>query len=295
LINPGEKEGDGEPKQDDAEKDDGGGYQYFFHVCRLIGQGLGWPYRWWRAGDHRRRTANATVLLAVVTLILALANLGMLNEMRRSGDQQHRDTLAAIGKTDDTLKALQDQTRIMGDQLSIMREQATSMSRQFAITEAQLRPRLSLSIERSDELRNTNTYEMVNGRYFTPVWKNTGSVAPEELIGWSHIRFFQGYSVGVLAPDPFRLGQEDVPLTLLTPSSANSYEQSSEFFEARELQQVHTKTVQLIAWGYIQYRDPFPGAPLHHINWCQKLIYIQTPKGPGAAWMPHSPDCNRED
>lgn len=119
MIDPNEKHGCAEPKQNGATENNGADYRSFRLVCGMIWKALVWPYRRWRGGDHHRRTANATAILAVATLFLALANVGMLVEMRRSGDQQHRDTLAAVGKTDETIKALHDQARIMSDQFSI--------------------------------------------------------------------------------------------------------------------------------------------------------------------------------
>jgi hypothetical protein len=82
---------------------------------------LGWPRRWWKGGDHSRRTANATALLAFGTLLLAGVNVFMLIEMRREAKQQHIDTIAAITKTDQTVAALTDQSKTMRGQLDEMR------------------------------------------------------------------------------------------------------------------------------------------------------------------------------
>lgn len=154
---------------------------------------------------------------------------------------------------------------------------------------------MSLSVAKSDDLRSASNFEKLTGRFLTPVWKNAGTVAPSELVGWSHIRLFHGYSVGVLSPDPFHLGQENEALVPLRPSSANTYDQTPELFDATDLQRVNKRTDQLIAWGYIQYRDPFPGAPVHRISWCRKLVFALGSKEMRADWILHSPDCDHED
>lgn len=67
--------------------------------------------KWWRGGDR---------LLALGTIILAAANLGMLVEMRFSNQQQHEDTIAALAKTDATIAAQNAQAKIMQGQLQEM-------------------------------------------------------------------------------------------------------------------------------------------------------------------------------
>ena len=81
---------------------------------------LGWPFRWLRGGDF---TAKATALVAIGTIILAGINLGMLVEMRHAGQQQHKDTVAALSKTDETIAALKDQAKLSSNQIHVMEEQ----------------------------------------------------------------------------------------------------------------------------------------------------------------------------
>jgi len=120
LANPDHQRGNAEPHQYGAKQRNPNSKEHFGRIVRLIWHGFGWPYRYWRRGEHIRRTANFTVLLALGTLALALVNLGMLIEMRHGGDRQHEDTLAALGKTDATIAAMQGQSEIMRGQLNEM-------------------------------------------------------------------------------------------------------------------------------------------------------------------------------
>lgn len=122
MVDPDKESGCAEPHTNSAERH----RRYYYRdglymIVRLTWRCLTWPRQWWRSGDHNRRTANATVLLALGTLALAAVNLGMLVEMRRGGGQQHADTLAALGKTDDTILAIKTQGGLMREQLEQMR------------------------------------------------------------------------------------------------------------------------------------------------------------------------------
>jgi hypothetical protein len=172
--------------------------------------------------------------------------------------------------------------------------QLGEMGRQIAITEAQLRPRMSLTLELSGDVKDANGGKSLNGRIVTPVWKNSGSVPPDELVGWVHIRTFDG-DTPFGSPNAFHLGREDAPLERLWVPSPNTYEQGGTMINEGDLQRVLGRTGQVIAWGYMQYRDPFPNAPVHHLSWCFKLSLVLTESGRKDWWLPYSPDCNRSD
>jgi hypothetical protein len=82
------------------------------------------PLQWWRQADPQRRTANATVLLAGGTILLAMFSLltlfvthrdtaRLISDARVASKQQHGDTLMALQKTDATVAAMQTQADIM--------------------------------------------------------------------------------------------------------------------------------------------------------------------------------------
>jgi len=96
------------------------------------------PRNWWRGGDHQRRTANATVLLALGTLVLAGVNMGMLIEMRLAS----YDTKKAI----DATNRLADAAQINND----------------------LGQRANIS------LRDIIIYRVPAGAAVIPQWENTG-------------------------------------------------------------------------------------------------------------------------
>jgi hypothetical protein len=146
-------------------------------------------------------------------------------------------------KTDKVISAMQRQAKIMKGQLD-------EMGRQIAITEAQLRPRMSLTLEQSGDVKDANGGKSLNGRIVTPVWKNSGSVPPDELVGWVHIRTFDG-DTPFGSPDAFHLGREDAPLERLSVPSSNTYEQDGTMINEGDLQRVLGRTGQVIAWGYI--------------------------------------------
>jgi hypothetical protein len=85
---------------------------------RIARRAREWPRKWSRGGD---RTANATVLLALGTVTLALVNFFMLIEMHFSAHKQHKDTISALHKTNDTITALKEQKATMQGQLDEMR------------------------------------------------------------------------------------------------------------------------------------------------------------------------------
>jgi hypothetical protein len=70
--------------------------------------------------DWTRRLAYTTGALAIATFIVACFSGWQAWEMRSGADQQHRDTLAALAKTDATIAAMQGQAEIMRGQLRVM-------------------------------------------------------------------------------------------------------------------------------------------------------------------------------
>jgi hypothetical protein len=70
--------------------------------------------------DWTRRLAYTTGALAIATFIVACFSGWQAREMHSGADQQHRDTLAALGKTDATIVAMESQAAIMQGQLNEM-------------------------------------------------------------------------------------------------------------------------------------------------------------------------------
>jgi hypothetical protein len=164
------------------------------------------------------------------------------------------DTISALAKTDATIIA-------MNTQADIMRGQLTETGKQIAIVEVQLRPRMALSFETSNsDLRDTQTFKIIHGRFVTPTSKNSGSLEPEGLVGWSRMATFAEYLAGI-NPDTLHLGQDNSALLPLPSPSPNIYVDHSEFINERNILLTRARTHQLIGWGYVEYRDPFPQAP----------------------------------
>jgi hypothetical protein len=91
-----------------------------------------------------RRLVRATWLLVVVGFLSFGASVAQFFILR-SSDQ----------KTDKVISAMQ--------------QQATIMEGQIAITEAQLRPRMSLTLELSGDVKDANGGKSFNGQIVTPV------------------------------------------------------------------------------------------------------------------------------
>jgi hypothetical protein len=90
-----------------------------------------------RHEEGKRKRDLFTFSALVVTAAAALLTLtvthcdtrDLITETRTAADQQHKDTLAALGKTDDSIKALQEQARIMSNQLGVSRDEFTATQR----------------------------------------------------------------------------------------------------------------------------------------------------------------------
>lgn len=215
MVDPDKEGGSAEPHQNSAEQPHGGYYKSLHQAGTLIWYLLRWPRRWWRGGDHNRRTANATVLLTLGTLVLAAVNLGMLLEMRRGGDQQHMDTIAVLRKTDATIAALNEQAVVMRGQLDEMR--------------ATRRPWLTM-----DARVTENLYYNVNGVNIglTFTLRNTGLTPATRA--WIHPNIFVtepgditaavqkecANAPGIIGVDIFPNGQWEQPIGIILSKEA---------------------------------------------------------------------------
>jgi hypothetical protein len=86
--------------------------------------------------SHQRDLVKWTRNLAYTTGGLAVATFAVAGfagwqawEMRSGADQQHHDTLTALGKTDATIAALNGQARVMNDQLTVSQNEFTATNR----------------------------------------------------------------------------------------------------------------------------------------------------------------------
>jgi hypothetical protein len=101
---------------------------------------------------------------AILTLIVSHCdNRAIMWEAQRASGQQHADTLAALGKTETTITAMQTQASIMRGQLEEMKS-----SGEFA--KAQLIAKMKLEIRFDTDVVN-NT---IDRWYITPTWTNVG-------------------------------------------------------------------------------------------------------------------------
>jgi len=185
----------------------------------------------------------------------------------------------------------------MRGQLIAMQRQLAEMTVQSSITEAQLRPRLSLSIHTGGELKGATNQGSpdVDARLVTPVWKNFGVVDPEGLVGWVRVQPFPGSGFLEYEKRGAALSQGSAIATPLDQTDKGTFEQYSVMVEGAYTRAVLTGTAQVIVWGGIQYRDPFPESPIHHFIWCRVLMLTVVDGVRKAAWFPYSDDCNKAD
>jgi hypothetical protein len=140
LVNPNEQHGSAEPHEGGADQPSSADNQRLDQIRLRIWRVANWPQQWWRGGNHSRRAANFTVLLALGTLALAGVNIGMLLAMRSGAEQQHIDTLESN---------------------RISREAFTAVQRAFIVSIA--------FNESKEDTPKENAFR------FTPVFRNTGN------------------------------------------------------------------------------------------------------------------------
>jgi hypothetical protein len=267
LIRIGKKQRNAEGKEDRTETDAGAVPNLFGQMVRQVWYELGRPYRWWHTGD---RTANATAVLALVTVSLVLVNLLMLVEMRRSGDQQHKDTVSALSKTDTTIAALEAQAEIMRGQLDIMKTDS-------AIKKNDLAAKMTMVIERNIE---------AEGFSITARWTNNGKTDAIGFKGWDDFKIFTNKSE--IETFPFL-----DPIT----SGVGMWEGAGFDVAPGEDTRFHTKHISIqnawdmmygrsfgIFWGYVQYKDIFNN--FHTVRDCH-IFVVSNERGTLTLQLPH--------
>jgi hypothetical protein len=112
---------------------------------------------------------------AVLTLIVTHCDTrDLISETHSAADQQHRDTVSALGKTDATIAALQEQTAIMRGQLDEMQ--------------------IDASIRRAELTANMEIhFDPASGGGLTPSWTNIGKTDAEHVRSWYQFKYFSNY------------------------------------------------------------------------------------------------------
>jgi hypothetical protein len=268
LIRIGKKQHNAEGNQDGTETDAGAVPNRFSQMVRQVRYELGRPYRWWHGGDP---TANATAVLAVVTLSLVLVNVGMLFEMRRSGDQQHKDTISALAKTDTTIAALEAQAEVLRGQLDVMKTDSV-------IKKNDLAAKMTMVIE-----RNITAGEFT----ITAHWTNNGKTDAIGFKGWDDFKVFTDNNEMNSFPfsDPITsgVGMWEGAGFDITPGEGTLFH--TKFISNQDAWDIMYGRSFGVFWGYVQYRDIFNG--FHTIRDCHILVVESNGRGGLTLQLPH--------
>ena len=200
----------------------------------------------------------ATAFAAILTLIVTHRdNLAIIEESRRTADQQHTDTLAALGKTDATISAIQGQADIMRDQLGVMKSE-------LAIAKNHLQARMTRELAIENAMENG----VIVGWRFTPVWQNIGATEARGFIGWNVLNVFKPD-----VPENFDFLHANPPDRVpITVDPRQTTLQATRRVSVNDATDAIAGQAVIIAWGYGEFRDIFPDTPTHHRHWCVKLL-----------------------
>ena len=210
--------------------------------------------------ERERTTITVLAFTAIFALLAAGAGIttvivthqdteGIIAEAQRSSNQQHADTLMALGKTD--------------AQISEMKGQAEAMHGQLAIAKAQLRPRMrfdSSNIKIEDGLLKV-----------TAMWVNIGSTDAVDFMGWNKLDQVESL------PPPDSLKQRPDSADRIAPSIVEPTLGLAFPTESLPIADIFSDVIaqrKFIVWyGYGEYREVFPDAPLHHRRWCYVILF----------------------
>lgn len=223
---------------------------------------------------HQRQLVKWTKVLAIVTGTLAFATFivagfsgWQIRDARTAAGQQHTDTLTALRKTDDTIAALKAQAKIMRGQLDTMQIDE-------AIRQTQLRARLIVDLnvvgvtKDGIEVRDAGL-EKIEEYHITPHLTNVGAT---DAINYWGVDDAKGF------PPPFpsnltfgRIDYRRAIATKFTIGPTQAAAANTLSVSVDVARQALDGAGLLLAWGYAEYSDVFPGSAVHHLRWCMRL------------------------
>lgn len=209
----------------------------FADIKRFFLALLAWPFiwltGWWKTGKNDRRTANATALLAVGTLILAGVNVFMLDEMKRGEETTKRIAVATESATRNNAAAIE-----------VLQRPFVSLLTIHGVTDIQQAP--------------DGTFRRI-ARVF-PVYKNFGASPTLGMFVWSH-ELSDAPDSGSL---DFNLPIDAKPEYMFLAPQAEALGRES------VVPNVAVKKRRYL-WGILSYRDRvYPDIP-HETRYCWVL------------------------
>jgi hypothetical protein len=183
--------------------------------------------------------ANYTKWLAIFTMFLVLATIGLFISGERSVQVARINALAARESADVAKTAL-------------------------------------ISAQRAFLYINLFEQSVINQEFrILPQWKNSGSTPANQLTMWANWKTFPGeipsdFTYPDLGPGGAPAVKKDRNAWYLGPQSTSYAEILKIPITAME--EVRVGKLRLFVWGWVEYRDIFEGTPLHRSEFCNEVV-----------------------
>jgi hypothetical protein len=182
----------------------------------------------------------ATATAAILTLIVTHCDTrDLISETQSAADQQHRDTVSALGKTDATIAAVQEQTAIMRGQLDEMQIDAS-------IRRAELSATIKINLNPA------------SGGGLTPSWINIGKTDAEHVRSWYQFKYFSNIDdleTFDFLSEPDEYKHRLMPVETVIPG--DSITMPTILFTNEDAWAIMYRQKMPVFWSYIEYNNIF--------------------------------------